>query len=92
MFTYALARGVNEGWIDASNAPAALAGWQALKSKVTAEGDVTDVCGSTDIGDVAYYLKRPRLNGDLHGFGPLLLAGGEVLRFRSGQAKATAAP
>lgn len=82
MFVYGLARGVNEGWLDRTFAETARLGWGALKQKVTTEGDITDVCGSTDIGDASYYLKRPRLQGDLHGFGPFLLAAGEILRMR----------
>jgi rhamnogalacturonyl hydrolase YesR len=83
MFVYGLARGVNEGWLDRSYAPDARRGWAALRRKVTPDGDVVDVCGSTDIGDLNYYLNRPRLQGDLHGFGPLLLAGSEVIRLPS---------
>jgi rhamnogalacturonyl hydrolase YesR len=78
MFTYGLARGVNEGWLDRSFANNARRGWQALQAKITADGDVLDVCASTDTGDLAYYLTRPRLKGDLHGYGSVLLAGAEV--------------
>ena len=80
MFVYGLARGVNEGWLDSSFADSARKGWQALETKVTADGDLVDVCGSTDTGDLAYYLNRPRLNGDLHGYGSFLLAGAEIVR------------
>jgi rhamnogalacturonyl hydrolase YesR len=80
MFVYGLARGVNEGWLDGSFSEPARRGWEALKTKVTADGDLVDVCGSTDVGDLAFYLKRPRLQGDLHGFGSFLLAGAEILR------------
>ena len=82
MLTYGIARGVNEGWLDASFADTARKGWSALQSKVTPEGDLTDVCGSTDTGDLAFYLKRPRLQGDLHGFGSYLLAGAEIVRMQ----------
>lgn len=80
MIAYGMARGVNEGWLDRSFAPTALAGWKALQSKVTPEGDLIDVCASTDTGDLKYYLNRPRLQGDLHGFGSFLLAGAEIHR------------
>ena len=80
MITYGMARGVNEGWLDPSFAMTARKGWAALRLKVTPTGDLTDVCGSTDTGDLAYYLKRPRLQGDLHGFGSFLLAGAEIVR------------
>ncbi|MCX6954247.1 MAG: glycoside hydrolase family 88 protein, partial [Verrucomicrobia bacterium] len=82
MFVYGLTRGVNEGWLDRTWTDVARKGWAALQQKVTAEGDILDVCGSTDVGDVNYYLARPRLQGDLHGFGPFLLAGGEILRLQ----------
>ncbi len=80
MLTYGIARGVNEGWIDASFADTAHKGWRALQTKVTADGDLLDVCGSTDTGDLKYYLNRPRLQGDLHGFGSYLLASAEIVR------------
>jgi unsaturated rhamnogalacturonyl hydrolase len=83
MLTYGIARGINEGWLDGSFAETARSGWKALQSKVTPEGDLTDVCGSTDTGDLNYYLDRPRLQGDLHGFGSYLLAGAEMVRMQS---------
>ena len=80
MLTYAMARGVNEGWLDASFEEVARKGWLALEKKVTQDNNLIDVCGSTDTGDLEFYLKRPRLQGDLHGFGSFLLAGAEVFR------------
>ena len=85
MLTYGLARGVNEGWLDASFADSARKGWKALQTKVTADGDLVDVCGSTDTGDLAYYMNRPRLKGDLHGFGSVLLAGAEIAQMQKTQ-------
>jgi hypothetical protein len=55
-------------------------GWAALHAKVLPNGDLIDVCGSTDTGDMDFHLNRPRLQGDLHGFGSYLLAGAEVVR------------
>jgi rhamnogalacturonyl hydrolase YesR len=88
MLTYGLARGVNEGWLDASFAASARNGWRALLAKVTPDGDLIDVCGSTDTGDLKYYLNRPRLQGDLHGFGSYLLAGAEIVRLSHGNSAA----
>jgi rhamnogalacturonyl hydrolase YesR len=92
MFVYGLARGVNEGWLDGSFSGSARKGWEALKKKVTSDGDLIDVCGSTDVGDLAYYLNRPRLQGDLHGFGSFLLAGAEILRMEKKPGGGTEAP
>jgi rhamnogalacturonyl hydrolase YesR len=80
MLTYGVARGVNEGWLDASYADTARDGWKALQGKVTAEGDLVDVCALTEVGDLAYHLNRPRIQGDLHGFGSYLLAVAEIVR------------
>ncbi len=88
MLTYGLARGVNEGWLDSSFAETAMRGWKELQTKVTSEGDLLDVCGSTDTGDLKYYLNRPRLQGDLHGFGSYLLAGAEIVRLQSSSSTA----
>jgi rhamnogalacturonyl hydrolase YesR len=84
MLVYGLARGVNEGWLDRTWAADARKGWAALQAKVLPDGDLVDVCGSTDTGDLNYYLNRPRLQGDLHGFGSYLLAGAEIVRLGSG--------
>lgn len=82
MFVYRIARGVNEGWLDGSFRESAQHGWDALKAKVTAEGDLVDVCVSTDVGDLDYYSNRTCLQGDLHGFGSFLLAGSEMGRMK----------
>jgi len=84
MLTYALARGVNEGWLDGGHAATARQGWAALGAKILPDGDLIDVCGSTDTGNLDYYLNRPRLQGDLHGFGSVLLAGAEIIRLDRG--------
>ena len=91
MITYGMARGVNEGWLDARFAETARTGWQALQRKVTPSGDLLDVCGSTDVGNLDFYLNRPRLQGDLHGFGSFLLAGAEIARLGS-NARASRGP
>ena len=51
-------------------------------TKITDDGDITDVCASTDTGDLKFYMNRPRLKGDLHGFGSFLLAGAEIARMK----------
>lgn len=80
MFTYALARGVNKSWLDKSYAVDATLAWKALCLKVTPEGTLKDVCPATHQGTRESYLNRPRKNDDVHGYGPFLLAGAEMIK------------
>lgn len=82
MHTYALARGVNEGWLDSSFAADARLGWSALLAKVQADGSLLDVCPATHQGTREHYLRRLRTPDDQHGYGPFLLAAAESLRLR----------
>ena len=84
MFTYAMARGVNEGWLDSSYKTDALKGWNALRRKVEENGQIVDTCPSTHHDeDINFYLNRPRRVDDPHAYGPFLLAGGEILKLKN---------
>lgn len=80
MFTYSLARAVNRGWLDAdAYGPVAVAGWNALATRIDADGRVTGTCiGTGYADDYAYYYNRPHID-DIHGYGPVLLAGSEMI-------------
>ncbi|MGZ3754701.1 MAG: glycoside hydrolase family 88/105 protein [Mucilaginibacter sp.] len=81
MFTYAIARAVNQGWIGAKYMPIAHAGWKALAAKITADGQMQDVCIGTGIEtDLKFYYTRPTPLNDSHGIGAFLLAGCEMLK------------
>lgn len=81
MYTFAIARGVNRGWIDPqAYGPVALAGWNGVATKITADGHLADVCPGTSYGaDYIYYYHRPAID-DIHGYGPVLLAGAETIQ------------
>jgi rhamnogalacturonyl hydrolase YesR len=81
MYAYAMARAVNRGWIDRrAYAPVALLAWNGVTTKVSAAGEVEDVCVGTGVGfDAAFYYFRPRHVRAAHGYGPVLLAGAEVI-------------
>lgn len=85
LLTAALARGVNEGWLDGGLAATARQGWKGVAAHILPDGDLIDTCGSIDTGTVDHYRTRPRRRGDLHGFGPVLLAGAEILRLDARQ-------
>jgi rhamnogalacturonyl hydrolase YesR len=81
MFTYAVAKAVNEGWINKSYLTIAKDGWQGLTTKITADGQIQDVCIGTNIAEnIRFYYDRPKQLNDTHALGALLLAGAELIR------------
>lgn len=82
MFVYGIAHAVNEGWVSPTTyGSIAQAGWQALSARINAEGQVEGTCvGTTFAGDQTYYYNRPTSVHALHGYGPTLLAGAEMIR------------
>jgi len=81
MFAYAIARGVNRGWLPAEDMAVARKAFAGLcASRITPEGGVNGTCEGTNIGlDLEFYADRPRPDDDLHGRGVVLLAGTEIL-------------
>jgi unsaturated rhamnogalacturonyl hydrolase len=86
MFTYAIARGINRGWLDPlAYGPMVSLGWNAVAKQVNAKGQVENTCVGTGMGfDPAFYYYRPVSVHAAHGYGPVLLAGAEVLLLRQG--------
>jgi hypothetical protein len=59
----------------------ALLGWNAVSTKVNAQGQVEGTCVGTGMGfDPAFYYHRPTNTFAAHGYGPTLLAGGEMIK------------
>jgi rhamnogalacturonyl hydrolase YesR len=81
IYTYAFARAINRGWIDANAyAPLTLLAWNAVSTKVNAKGQVEGTCVGTGMAfDPAFYYYRPTSLFAAHGYGPTLLAGAEIL-------------
>jgi len=90
MFTYALARGVNQGYLDPAFADAARRGYAGLVANFFAlEGDgtvsLTGICEVAGLGfgrdgSWDYYMGTPIVTNDEKGLGPALLAGLEMAR------------
>ena len=82
IFAYALAHGVNEGWLEATTyGPVAQLAWEAVSTKINEAGEVEGVCVGTGMGfDPAYYAYRPVSVKAAHGYGPAIWAGAEVYR------------
>jgi unsaturated rhamnogalacturonyl hydrolase len=83
MFTYAIARSVDRGYIDARYASIAQRGWEGVMARIRPDGQVEGVCAGTGISDdLVYYYHRPTPLNDVHGIGVILLAGAEMLQLR----------
>ncbi len=82
MFTYCIAHAINEGWIDGMvYGPVAQEGWNGVTTKVNEMGQVEDTCVGTGLGfEHRFYYKRPVSVYAAHGYGPVLLAGAEMIR------------
>lgn len=74
MFGYAIALGTGKGLLPRPDfEPVIQKAWLALTEYIDEEGRLTEVCAGTgQKDDVAFYLARPRVTGDLHGQAGLL--------------------
>jgi len=83
-FTYAIARGMNKGWLDRSYLPVVKRSFPALTdtSRISLAGDILKVSASTSIGqDLNYYnTRKVEIDDqkDRHGSGSILLALAEL--------------
>ncbi len=89
MFTYCIARAVNEEWIDPRYGSIAVRGWEGLKNnKITPDGDVKDICIGTGIEDnLVFYYNRPARLNETHGLGAVIDAGIEVIKLKKNQSE-----
>jgi rhamnogalacturonyl hydrolase YesR len=80
IFTMAMARGINQGWLDRKKyEPTVLAGWKAIASSVEKDGTVHSICvGTMSSEDVEYYMERPKIDNDSHGIIGLVFAAIEM--------------
>ncbi len=81
IYTYGLARAINRGWIDPlAYGPMTLLAWNAVSTKINTRGQVEGTCVGTGMAfDPAFYYFRPTSPFAAHGYGPVLLAGAEVI-------------
>ena len=82
MFVYGYAHAINQGWISPTTyGSIAQAGWIGVSTRINARGQVEGTCvGTTFASDPVYYYNRPASVDALHGYGPTLLAGAEMIR------------
>ena len=89
IFVYAIARGINRGWIGAlAHGSMVMIGWNAVATKVNDKGQVEGTCVGTDMGfEPTFYAYRPTSVFAAHGYGPVLLAGAEMIAFCNDKGK-----
>ncbi len=82
MFTYAMIAGVKSGVLDAATyVPAIDAAWAGIQTKISPQGDVSDICVGTWYKATAQeYMALTKLTGDGHGQAPVLWIAAELLR------------
>jgi unsaturated rhamnogalacturonyl hydrolase len=81
IYAYSIARGITKGYLNAKAfAPMCLLAWNAVATKVNAQGQVEGTCVGTGMAfDPAFYYYRPVNVFAAHGYGPVLLAGAEII-------------
>ncbi len=81
MFTYGVAKAVNEGWIGKTYLSIAMNGWKGILTTIHDDGQVAGICIGTGIEDnIKFYYDRPKELNDSHGLGAAMLAGIEIMK------------
>ena len=77
MYTYVLAHAVQHGYIAPKYLAVALKGYHGVLAEVSRDSagltDIAGICEGTNVGDLDYYLNRPRATNDPHGLGAFLV-------------------
>ena len=82
IFVFCMARAITRGYVaPVAYGSVAQAGWIGVSTRVNARGQVEGSCvGTTLASDHVYYYNRPVSVYATHGYGPVLLAGAEMIR------------
>lgn len=84
MFAYAVAKGVNRGWLDKDFESIALRAWSGICKQVNEKGEVAGICMGTGIAhDLVFYYTRPAPLNDVHGLGAIIQAGLEIDKMKN---------
>jgi unsaturated rhamnogalacturonyl hydrolase len=84
MFTYAISRAVEKGYVDPSFKSVATAGYNGVLKRISLDSSkhtqLTEICIGTNVGDYAFYIGRPRATNDFHGLGSFLIMNEQLRR------------
>jgi unsaturated rhamnogalacturonyl hydrolase len=77
MYTYTISRAVERGYIHHKFSEVAHKGLGGVLTQVSKDADghahIANICGGTNVGDLAFYFARPRNTDDFHGIGAFLI-------------------
>ncbi len=81
IYAYCIAHACNKGWLDPMTyAPMSLLAWNAVTTKINDKGQVEGTCVGTGMAfDPLFYYHRPVNVYAAHGYGPVILAGAEMI-------------
>ncbi len=75
MFMIGLARGIRLGVLDPNCLGSLRKAWTGLRSRISEDGVVKDICRGTEISNgLSYYLARERFDNDPRGLGAVITA------------------
>jgi unsaturated rhamnogalacturonyl hydrolase len=84
MFTYAVSRGIEAGYLDNSYNSVAANGYRGVLAKISLDSAkhvrLTDICIGTNVGNYAFYIARPRATNDFHGLGAFMIMNEQLRR------------
>jgi unsaturated rhamnogalacturonyl hydrolase len=77
MYIYVISKAVQRGYVQSSYMAVACKGYRGMLTQLIVNPDhdvsVTNICAGSVVGDLPYYLARPRNTDDIHGVGAFLL-------------------
>lgn len=86
MYTYTISRAIERGYIGKRYTGVMQKGYKGVLSQLSRDDEgfahIANICGGTNVGDLQFYLDRPRNTDDFHGIGAFLIMN-EQLRGRS---------
>lgn len=87
IYTGCFAHAISKGWLDPlCFGPVAVLGWNAVSTKINDLGQVEGTCVGTGMAfDPAFYYYRPTNVAAAHGYGPVIMAGSELIGMLKGQ-------
>jgi unsaturated rhamnogalacturonyl hydrolase len=84
MYTYTLSRAMERGYISKRYAKASTKGYAGVLTQLSRDEDgfahIANICEGTNVGDLAYYLARPKSTDDFHGIGAFLIMNEQLRR------------